>query len=86
MNRIFYKKDGKHLLFSEDELIENALQQEADGIEPGYCWYDYKTGEKVTPPGWLAVSAWSGCCVVYRRKCDGKPIILTGWQSDFCVG
>lgn len=38
----------------------------------------------MTPAGWLV---WSlsdgGCGVVYRRK-DGKMIITTGLQGDFC--
>ena len=49
-----------------------------------YAFYDYKRHEKITPAGWLV---WSlsdgGCGVVYRRK-DGKMIITTGLQSDFC--
>lgn len=81
---IFYRKDGSALKLSTEEIIENALQQEADGVEPLFCWCDKR--QAVTPPGWLVVSMWSGCCVVYRRKCDGKPIILTGWQGDFCAG
>ena len=76
-------KDGKAQLFSSDEIIENARQQELDGIEPLYSWYDYKTGETVTPPGWLVWSTMKGCGVVYRRH-DGKMIIVTGVQGDFC--
>lgn len=83
MNRIFYDANGKNFVFSENEIIKNALQQEADGIKPGYCWYDYQKKERVTPPGWLVVSTFSGCCIVYRRN-DGKMIILTGRQGDFC--
>lgn len=71
-------------VFSENEIIENALQQEKEGIDPHYSFYDYKSGEKITPPGWLIWSTnTDGCGVVYRRE-DGKLIIVTGWQSDFC--
>lgn len=83
MNRIFYDANGKNFAFSEKEIIENALQQELEGIKPRFSWYDYKKKESTTPPGWLVVSMHSGCCVVYRRK-DGKMVILTGKQGDFC--
>ena len=79
-----YKKDGSQLILSDAEIIENALEQEKSGIKPHYAFYNYKNHEKVTPAGWLV---WSlsdgGCGVVYRRK-DGKMIINTGTQSDFC--
>lgn len=83
MNRIFCNASGKNFIFSEKEIIENALQQETDGIKPRFCWYDCRKKEKSTPPGWLVVSMFSGCCVVYRRN-DGKMVILTGRQGDFC--
>ena len=75
-------KNGKALLFSDEEIIENALQQEKAGIKPHYAWYDYKTQEQVTRPGWLVWSTMNGCGVVYRRH-DGKMIIITGLQGDF---
>ena len=75
-------KDGKALLYSENEIIENALQQERDGIKPHYSFYDHKTRQKVTPQGWLIWSTLRGCGVVYRRA-DGKMIIITGIQGDF---
>lgn len=78
------QKNGKALLLTDDEIINNALEQEKSGIKPHYAFYDYKNHEKVTPAGWLV---WSlrdgGCGVVYRRK-DGKMIITTGLQGDFC--
>lgn len=78
------QKSRKALLLSDDEIISNALEQEKSGIKPHYAFYDYKKHEKITPAGWLV---WSlsdgGCGVVYRRK-DGKMIITTGLQSDFC--
>lgn len=78
------QKNGKALLLTDNEIINNALEQEKSGIKPHYAFYDYKNLEKVTPAGWLV---WSlsdgGCGVVYRRK-DGKMIITTGLQGDFC--
>lgn len=77
-------KSGKALLLTDDEIINNALEQEKSGIKPHYAFYDYKKHEKITPAGWFV---WSlsdgGCGVVYRRK-DGKRIITTGLQGDFC--
>lgn len=65
------QKNGKALLLTDDEIINNALEQEKSGIKPHYAFYDYKKHEKITPAGWLV---WSlsdgGCGVVYRRK-DG---------------
>lgn len=78
------QKSGKALLLTDDEIINNALEQEKSGIKPHYCFYDYKEKKATTPPGWLI---WSlnngGCGIVYRRK-DGKIIIVTGLQGDFC--
>lgn len=78
------QKNGKALLLTDDEIINNALEQEKSGIKPHYAFYDYKKHKKITPAGWLV---WSlsdgGCGVVYRRK-DGKMIITTGLQGDFC--
>lgn len=80
---IIRKQDGSNLILTESEIIANALQQEADGIEPHFAWYDQKRKETVTPAGWLIWSTLDGCGVCYRRT-DGKMIIVTGWQGDFC--
>lgn len=84
MNRIYIiKRQNKpDLIATAEEIINNALQQEAEGIEPHYSFYDYKKHETVTAPGWLVWSTFDGCGVVYRRE-DGKMIICTGVQSDF---
>lgn len=78
------QKSGKALLLTDDEIINNALEQEKSGIKPHYCFCDYKEKKATTPPGWLI---WSlnngGCGIVYRRK-DGEMIIVTGLQGDFC--
>lgn len=78
------RKEKRVITAMAEEIIENALQQEREGIEPCYSFYDGKRGEKVTPTGWLVWSSYDyGCGVVYRRK-DGKMIIATGVQGDFC--
>ena len=79
-----YKKDGSRLILSDAEIIGNALDQEKDGVKPHYAFYDWKNKKAVTPAGWLVWSLFDGGCgVVYRRE-DGKMIICTGVQSDFC--
>lgn len=50
-NYIIGEKNGRCVVVSEKEIIENALQQEKDGIKPHYSFYNYKNGEKVTPKG-----------------------------------
>lgn len=81
---IIGERSGKNIVVSDQEIIENALEQEKSGINPHYSFFDCKNGEKITPPGWLVwSSAKYGCGVVYRRS-DGKMIILTGMQGDFC--
>ena len=79
-----YKKDGSQLILSDAEIIENALEQEKSGIKPHYAFYDYKKHEKVTPAGWLVWSLSDGSCGVVYRRDDGKMIINTGTQGDFC--
>lgn len=77
------KMNGELLTATDEQIIENALQQEKDGITPRYCFRDYKTGEKLTPPGWLVWSLYDGGCGVVYRRADGKMIITTGLQGDF---
>lgn len=79
---IIKRQNKPDLIATAEEIINNALQQEAEGIEPHYSFYDYKKHEAVTAPGWLVWSTFDGCGVVYRRE-DGKMIICTGVQSDF---
>ena len=83
-NYVLHTAAGVQLM-TEAQAINNALEQEQSGIVPRYCFRDCKTKERITPPGWLGWSTYSdGCGVVYRRK-DGKMIIATGWQGDFCI-
>lgn len=80
---ILHFKDHNQLI-SETEAIQNALDQEKEGIKPSFIWYDSRRKETVGRPGWLVWSTWAdGCGVVYRRD-DGKMILVTGWQGDFC--
>ena len=82
---ILHRKGQAAELVTAEQVINNALEQERSGIVPRYAFRDYKTGEKLTPPGWLVWSTWAdGCGVVYRRP-DGKMIILTGFPGDFCM-
>ena len=82
---ILHRKGQPAELITAEQVINNALEQERSGIVPRYSWRDTKTGEKVTPPGWLVWSTWAdGCGVVYRRP-DGKMIILAGFPGDFCM-
>lgn len=80
---ILHLKDGAKIV-TESDAISNALEQEKEGVKPHYAFYDYKAGQNLTAPGWLVWSTWAdGCGVVYRRK-DGKMILTTGFQGDFC--
>lgn len=82
-NWILHTKDGNKVI-TEAEAIQNAAEQEAAGIRPVFAWYDHRTGEHVTPPGWLVWSTYQdGAGVVYKRETDGKPVVVTGWQADF---
>lgn len=82
---IIKTRNGSNL-YTASEIIENAKEQERAGIRPAFAWMDPKTGEALTPPGWLVWSTLDGCGVVYRRKKDSKCIINTGTQGDFvCV-
>ena len=79
---ILHTKSGVKII-TETDAINNALDQEKEGVEPHYSFYDYKNCEKVTPPGWLIWSTLhDGCGVVFRRS-DGKMFVQTGMQGDF---
>ncbi len=83
------KKDGTLSIATDQEIIQNALDQEKSGIDPHYAWINHniyikeKRKAPSHPLGWLVWSLWDGGCgVVYRRN-DGKMIISTGIQGDF---
>ena len=37
------KKDGSILMATDQEIIQNALDQEKSGIDPLYAFIDYKS-------------------------------------------
>ena len=81
---ILHTRKGVQIV-TESQAINNALDQEKSGIIPRYSFRDYKTGENLTPPGWLVWSTFAdGCGVVYRRS-DERRIVTTGLQGDFVV-
>lgn len=81
---ILHIKNGVQLV-TESQAIRNALEQEKSGISPRYAFRDYKSGENITPPGWIVWSTWAdGCGIVYRHK-DGKMIVTTGFPGDFVI-
>lgn len=83
-NYVLHTEKGVQIV-TESQAINNALDQEKSGVIPRYSFRDYKTGEKLTPPGWLVWSTFAdGCGVAYRRS-DGKMIVTTGFQGDFVV-
>lgn len=83
-NYVLHTKNGIELV-TESQAINNALDQEKSGIIPRYSFRDYKTGENLTPPGWLVWSTFADDCGVVYRRSDGKMIITTGFQGDFVV-
>lgn len=75
---------NENKLITETDAFSEAEKQEKAGISPRYAWRDNNTGEQITPAGWLVWSTYAdGVGVVYRRN-DGKMILVTGWQGDFC--
>lgn len=57
-------KDGTQLLLTDDEIINNALKQEKQGIKPHYCFMIIKRKKQQRRRGGLfglymmAVAAW----------------------------
>ena len=83
-NYILHTKNGVQLV-TASQAISNALEQEKNGISPRYAFREYKSGENITPPGWLVWSTLAdGCGVVYRRS-DKKMIVATGFPGDFVI-
>ena len=83
-NYIIKTRNGSKL-YTAEQIIENAKEQERAGVRPSFAWMDYKTGTASTPAGWLVWSTMDDCGVVYRRASDGKYIINTGMQGDLFV-
>lgn len=89
MERVYtiHRASGCNLTIKTSEAIQNAMDQEKEGIKPMFSWYNWKKHERVTPAGWLVWSTYQdGAGVVYKRPEDGKYIVVTGWQGDFMYG
>lgn len=81
MMYIIGSRNGKDVIVSDKEIIENALQQEKEGIKP-----DFSPRYMPDVKGWLIWSNYKyGAGIVYRRKSDSKMIIITGVQGDFTI-
>ena len=78
-NYLIHRK-GDNLILSASEVIQNAQEQEKEGVKPSYKHF------ALDVPGWLVWSTWEdGAGVVYKRPEDGKYIIVTGWQGEFTL-
>lgn len=77
-NYIVRFANGRTEAHTQDEIISNAKQQEADGIAPRY----YLRGIADGVGGWLVWSTWGGCGVVFKTK-KGTYSIVEGVQGDF---
>lgn len=71
-------------IFTEKEIINNAMEQREKGVKPAYHHtYIIEGKREVMPAGWLVYSTFEdGCCIVYPREKDGKLVIFTGWQGE----
>lgn len=78
MNRIFYDKSGKNFVFSEKEIIENALQQEREGINPRFCWYDYQKKKKSRRRDGVLCRCIPGFVLFFAEKMGGWSF----WKAD----
>lgn len=77
------KKNKRVITASAEEIINNAISQEKQGVKPCYAWINHRTMQAAAPLGWLVWNSYNyGCGVVYRGY-DGKMIICTGVQGDF---
>ena len=76
---IIHRSNGENLIIKESDAIENAKQQERQGIRPAYkC--NIVDG---IPAGWLVWSTYEDGAGVVHKRADGKYILLTGWQGEF---
>ena len=60
-------------LFTSEQIINNAKEQERAGVRPSFAWMDYKTGTASTPPGWLVWSTMEGCRAILFASKKRKP-------------
>lgn len=66
---------GENKLVTEAEAIQEAERQEKAGTVPRYAWRDYKTGEPITPPGWLVWSTYADGVEIICEERTGSPLI-----------
>lgn len=72
--------------YTPAELIRNAQEQRADGLEPLYCYIYNEKRREYSRPGYLVYSTWQDGAAVVVLDADGKTgRIYTGWQADFCI-
>lgn len=72
--------------YSAEDLIQNAREQLADGLEPIYCYIFSEKRREYSRPGYLVYSTYQDGAAVVVLDADGKTgRIFTGWQSDFCI-
>lgn len=86
MERMYtiHTKNGTKTLTAA-EIIENAKEQERQGIKPSYFFYGKNTSDRITPSGWLIWSTYKDGCGVCYPTGNGKYGIVTGWQGEFCL-
>lgn len=78
---VLHLKDGNKI-YTKTELIENAIEQEKDGVKPHYYLRNNKGGF-FAGAGWLVYSTYQdGAGVVYKSE-NGNYNLVEGWQSDF---
>lgn len=82
-NILLHLKSGNKV-FTKEELIQNALDQEKSGVKPSYALYNHGSKKVISPKGWLIYSTWEdGACIAVRKNKD-EIVLLHGWQADFC--
>lgn len=71
-------------VLTSETLIQNAREQRAAGIGPGYQFiYDFERKE-YSRPGYLVYSTYQdGACIVILDKAENATQIIRGWQGDF---
>lgn len=83
-NYIFEHMDGRKEVFTRQQIIENALFQRSQGVQPSFRYNFGRHG--YSEPGYLVASGKNGAivCSLNEKALDGA-VILTGWQGDFIV-
>ena len=74
---------GDAVIYTREDLLNNAREQAAQGIKPSYGWIDEKNGGIIGKPGFLVYSTWKDGAGVAVLREDGTGYIMTGWQADF---